>query len=77
MVIIVGSSTGDENKKIITIPKGSFRLSIFTTTGIVEHEQNGVIKANNTAPNAAIILFFPANFFSNFSKGIKLLQKTD
>jgi hypothetical protein len=40
-VIMVGSRTGEENKKIITITKRTFLFIKLTTTGMVEQEQNG------------------------------------
>jgi hypothetical protein len=64
---MVGSKRGDENKKIMTIPKDIFFFNILTTIGIVEQEQKGVIKAKAIAAIAASSLFVPANYFSIFS----------
>src|SRR5574342_793858 len=70
MVSIVGSSTGEAKRKTMTIENGIFFFSILTTTGIVEQEQKGVIKANRMAAKLANTLLLPVNFFSIFSYGM-------
>lgn len=67
IVKIVGSSTGEAKRKTMTIENGIFFFSILTTTGIVEQEQKGVIKANRMAAKLASNLLRPVNFFSIFS----------
>ena len=65
--MIVGSNTGEANRNTITIPKRTFLFNKFTTTGIVEQEQNGVINANEMAAMTPINVFLPDKYLLSFS----------
>lgn len=71
-VNIVGSRTGEENRNTITVPNRIFLFNKFTTIGIVEQEQNGVIKANTIAMKELYRKFDLESNTSSLSYGKKL-----